>query len=236
MTEYNTPAFAGAEQKDTKTYFNLVSSIGAFAYGVDEHHPGATRREITDDKGNVTGVKYELQYKTMTGRITDVVKMEAEKDGRKWSNLLITLEKDGTEATLSMPWKGKFATSFFERMLAIDLEKEVEFKPFSFNKDGKDITGLTISQDGEKIESVYKETKQKKDGTWTTKYMNGYPERPSEQLSEDDWNIYVASVSKFLQSEFDTKFLMALDEVTTRVISKEEESANSAVEDTDVPF
>ena len=81
-----------------------------------------------------------------------------------------------------------------KRLPNINLAKVVSFEPYCFKNDEKKlIRGISIKQDGEKIQNYYFDSDKKK-------ALHGLPEPEGEtdDYTKDDWRIHFLKVRKFL--------------------------------------
>jgi hypothetical protein len=177
--------------KPQSTYYSVLAD-GKFHTTVAEGTTGATKREYETSDGK-KGSKWELVAQAITGKITNL----AIYDGDYGKQIQISL---GTETTISLNANGNFAQDVMKKLPNIDLEKEVKFAPYSFidEKSGKPKKGITIYQDGKKIESNYSV---KKEDKWVE--ANGFPKVPAKakDWDTDDWKVYFIGVTKFLLEE-----------------------------------
>jgi len=199
MSELLTP-------KDERPSVNILGSDGTLRKKTDTNCPeheylnsgqkckqcGTVRRDYETADGK-KGTKYELVFKRLEGVI---VRIEIFK-GDFGKNLLINVEKNDEKAILSLGVASPFGEDFMKKFPNIDLGKEISFEPFSFENDnGKTIKGITLKQDGEKLENHYFDKENKK-------AINGVPEPEgdTEKYDSDDWKGYFLKVRKFLLQE-----------------------------------
>lgn len=168
--------------------FITILSDGKFHQTVPEGTGGAVVRKYEDKEG-VEKEKIELVHDSVTGVITGI----SFEDGEYGTSLQVTLDNEGI---ISMSTASSFGEDFMKKLPNIDLKKEVKIAPYAFEADGKSRKGVTVYQDGEKVESYYfdKDTK---------KTINGMPELEGDtsKFKSDDWKLHFLVVRKFLVAE-----------------------------------
>lgn len=180
-----------------KKYLSIVD--GSIREKVAEGTPNAIRREW--EAGGEKGVKFELIYKQITGRIVGVEFYDGESGGRKFRNLNLRFEEiDGKTPILSVGLSTRYATDLLKKLPNIDLKEEVLLRPYSFTPDGeeKEKVGVEIKQRDytgnfeKKITNFF----HKKEGEkWVE--ANGYPAPTDED--REDWKFYYLKAGKFLE-------------------------------------
>lgn len=175
----------GLQQTD-KVTLRIVE--GTFVQPVEEGTSGSVARswEVNGNKGT----SYEIPWESWGGKIVDI--RFNENDYGK------TCVVEFDDAVVYLKTSSKYFRSFAERVMACDLEKEVELRPYDFESDdGKRLTGISVKQDGEKIQSHYYDAFEKKP-------KNNMPQ-PEDDKKEDDgyWKYYFAQVSSFLVKELE---------------------------------
>jgi hypothetical protein len=121
--------------EDKKPYLSIIG--GRLTQKVDENTPGAVRREYETKKGD-KGVKYELQFKNINGRIQDL----RFKDSEFGESLEVVFEN----YILSMGVGSRYFSDFVKKLASADINKDVTISPFDFESDGKKVTGVSIYQ------------------------------------------------------------------------------------------
>lgn len=170
------------EIKDTKNYVSILSADGTFRLSVPEGTEGAVKRDWT--VGDKSGTKNELVYKSLTGKITNVDVVETE-IGRL---LQVTITDEIGDLTISIATNSNFATDLMKKLPNVNKEKDVKFTPYSFTNDkDKLVKGVTVEQDGVKIESFYKDN------------ANGIPvPEEGKTYTKNKWKSYFGEVEDFL--------------------------------------
>ena len=172
----------------SKKYVTVLAD-GKFHQNVPEGTEGAVIRTY-EDKDGVEQKKTELVFDSVDGVIT---KLSFE-DGDYGKSLNIELDGDGV---ISLATSSNFGEDFMKKLPNIDLSKSVNIAPFAFEDDKKKMRkGVSITQDGNKIESAYynKDTKEA---------VGGIPEikEDTTKWSSDDWKMHFMTVRKFLIGE-----------------------------------
>ncbi len=177
------------EKTHKDTFVSILSSDATFRLVVPEGTEGAVKREYEDSKGN-KGVKHELVFDKMTGKITKVA--FAETDFGKLLHLTITDEKG--DMVLSVSTSQNYGEDLMKKLPNLDLEQDVVLSPYSFTDDkGKLRKGVSVVQNGEKIKNFFYDEK-------TEKVTHGYPspKGDTKKYSKDKWKIYFLEAREFL--------------------------------------
>jgi len=157
-----------------KPYIRFVG--GNVVQKVDRDTPKARKREY-EVKGQ-HGVVYELVFMNWSGIIRNI-SVDEGKFGQQ-----CTVEFD--DAVLTLPTKGRYFQDMMCKLFSADLSKEIVLHPYSMEIDGKEKTGVSVQQDGEKLQSYFYNG---------AKNINGFPEKTEEH---EDWEDYFKEVRKFL--------------------------------------
>lgn len=174
---------------EDKEYVSILAD-GTLRLPVPEGTEGAVTREYETSDGK-KGVKHELVFKSLEGKITNVSFFEGE------FGKLIQLEitDDAGSFTLSVNTSLNFGEDILKKLPAIDLSKDVEITPYSFEDEkGKSKKGVTITQDGVKITNFFYDVDSKKT-------LHKYPEvskADSKKYDKDDWKMFFMKARKFL--------------------------------------
>lgn len=109
--------------------------------------------EVLERVNKMDKTVYYVAYDYVSGKLVDVD--VATSDYGETVRLHLV---DGTERyCLDIPASSRYGTSFFQRMLAIDLDMELQIRPYSFtDEQGKSRTGLSLVQKNEKIGYHYR--------------------------------------------------------------------------------
>lgn len=143
------------------------------------------------DRENKTGRKvYYVEYDSISGIITHAEMKHIDALGIDFIALTI---KDGPDTyNLSIGAQDKYGKTFMMRMMNIDINKEVDITPYSFeDKEGKKVAGVNIYQNGEKLPSLY-----------TREVPNGLPEAKQVRKGKEmKWDF--TDQLNFLYDQFD---------------------------------
>lgn len=174
-------------QSEDKGRLLYVLADGKLREQVDETTEGAKLRVVKADDGSVKAEKWELTYPGITGFITGVTLYE----GDYGTNLLVSIKDENEEEfTLSLKANSKYGEDFLHKLPNVDFTKEISFKPYNFEADGRTNTGITMTQEGEKLRNAFNY----KDGEeWVTP-IKDYPQ-PSETKppkNSEQWKIFFA--------------------------------------------
>jgi hypothetical protein len=193
------------ETADTKNYVSILSSDGTFRLSVPEGTPGSVKREWA--VGEKTGVKNELVYKSLTGKITDVGFVDTE-NGKL---LQVTITDEEGDLTISVGAGNNFGIDLMKKLPNLKKGIEYKFAPYSFTDDkGKSQKGVSITLDGEKIKNFFY------DGT---KLINGMPEPEGDtkKYTKNKWKAYFGSVEDFL-IEYTEKNSLVEEEISSKEV------------------
>lgn len=178
-----------------KTYLHIIK--GGIKQSVSEDTPGAIKREW-ETKDGKSGTKYELAYEAIEGNIVGL----SYKDGDYGQSLIVDLQ-DGPEMySLQISTKSRYYDDFAKKIKAVNLDEKVSLAPYDFegqDKNGKDkrFSGITITQNGEKITSYYW------DGKKSINKMPKVDEKEREELGDAYWTVYFAKVGAFFKKEIE---------------------------------
>lgn len=183
--------YKGLEQKDDKNYVNILGSDGSLRMTVDENTEGAKRREYETSDGK-TGVKWELVFKSISGMVKDI----SFYDGSFGENILIDFENDDEVLTLSVNTASNFGEDLMKKLPNIDFSQRVSMTPYAFEDEkGKVRKGLTINNQGDKIQNFFYDPIAKKN---INNYPDPKPNKGDKPYTKDDWKIYFIETRKFL--------------------------------------
>lgn len=172
----------------SKKYLSVLAD-GHFHQSVPEGTEGAVVRTYEDKEGNEQ-TKTELVFNEVSGTIT---KLTFE-DGNFGQNLEIELDGEGV---VSLPTSSNFGEDIMKKLPAVDLSKPVRLVPYAFEDAGKSKKGVTVYQDGAKVENYY----------WSADRkiaINGMPSAgDTSNFKSDDWKMHFMVVRKFLVKEIE---------------------------------
>jgi len=173
--------------ESNKTYLTIVR--GTLTQKVDENTPNAKLRKYEKSDGS-EGEKWELQYKSVSGVINSL----DFKDSDFGEQFVIELKDVDETYSLQFPVDSKYFSDFGKKVSNIHLDMEIVLRPFDFEPEGKRRTGISIMQEGVKIENYFWDNDNKK-------VLHGFPvpENKGEGFDNDDWKVYFIDVKKFLK-------------------------------------
>lgn len=180
------------------TIFASVLADGKIHVAVAEGTEGAIEREYEISDGK-TGKKHEMIYTELSGIIT-AVKFD---EGDYGINLqIVVADEDAAEdekpVTLSLPINSNYGEDMMKKLPNLNLKKPVVLSPYSFEDKGKKKRGVSVKQDGEKIDSFYYDADKKK-------IINGYPEAPTPKggkaVTKVQWRKYFEGAAEFLMAD-----------------------------------
>lgn len=208
-----------------------------FRLKVDESTPGAIRRDWESADKKSSGTKWELQYESISGLITGVEFL----DGDYGKNLILEVT-DGEEShKVSLSTASAYGEDMMKKLPSLDISKPVELRPFSFidETSGKNRKGMTVTQDGKKVQNFFYDFHEKKN-------INDFPNpkfgKGKTTLSKDEWKAYFLNCRIFLTEYVETHHLKAsnnpLDESAKdrAGVDKLYEDMGEDVDPKDIPF
>lgn len=217
------------ESREIKNYIS-ISADAKLRKVVPAGTPGAVERTYETKEKEADGVtfkkatKIEKLYESVSGVIKNIAFVDTE-----YGTLLQVTVVDqflNDEEVLSMSTSQSFAQDFMKKLPNIDLTKEVILKPFAFTPEGgkRELKGMTITQDGQKIDkSFYK--KETIDGKEVITPTMGMPipdkkleKETNEMKRKEGWKRYFKDVEIFLV------------DYTTEHFTKKEETVESVAE------
>jgi hypothetical protein len=188
------------EQTSKDEYYTILGSDGKFRLTGPEGTAGSVKREYEDSAG-VKGVKNELVFDKLSGKITNV----AFHDGKFGKSLQITLTDEVGPMVISLNTATNFGEDAMKKLPNIDRSKVVSFNPYAFTDDkGKLRKGISIVQDGQKITNYFYDEVEKKN-------LHGFPtpkvKKTGKPYSKDDWKVYFIEARQFLVDYIEDNFV-----------------------------
>lgn len=177
------------QQEEGGRFLSVVA--GKLREKVEEGAPGATLREGTLSNGE-TFSKWELVYPGITAFVT---KVEL-RDGKFGKNVNIHMtDENDEEFVVSLGAENsRTGVPFMMALPKLDLKKEVTLKPYKFNNDkSENVEGMTISQDGNKVQSAFYDPEKKEN-------LLGLPKAEPNKRGETNWKLYFAQRDEWLQN------------------------------------
>jgi hypothetical protein len=217
MSEFGTPV--GGEDV---TYFSIGG--GNIVLPAEADAEGAKLRTWKrPDK--TEGSKWEYRERDVTGMITGLEFIE----GKFGDNLSVEItNSECKKAKLQLGVDSDYFKSFASCLKSIHLEEEVVFNAYDFTaEDGKRRRGMSLKQDGQKVQSFYYDVEKKE-------AKNGMPsvdKKTAKTYEKDDWKIFYMSVKKFLKAEVKSVLLPDFGTPSTEVELKSEDVEDLFKED-----
>lgn len=182
----------GLGNKNTnRIYIKVID--GKFRREVEEGTEGAVARSY--EIGDKSGTKHELVYNYLEGFIQDI--FFSDSDYGKNFNLVV----DGVQLQIKVDTR--YFADLAKRLPGIDPNLEVELTPYSFEKDGKTNTGISVKQAGQKFKNFFFDGEQATHGIPET-------ESPDDSMDKDErklfWAAYYLKVQKFLIKFLESDF------------------------------
>ncbi len=213
--------------KKTDGRFIGIKADGLFHEKVSEGTEGAELRKYELQDGT-KGEKWELLYKNVRG--VHITKIEFE-DSDYGENILTTLSDGENEVIWAEGTNTNFGTDYMKKLPNINFAEKVDIVPYAFTDEntGKDKRGITIYQNGEKVQNFFW-----KDGA----VSNGMPfvsKEDGEKYDKDDWKVHFISVKKFLTNYVKENIIPKFEGVVV-LKSDEVEYPSEEINPEDVPF
>ena len=192
---------ANLKERSNVKFAKILAKTGKLHIECDPDEKGATERTVEKSDTGETKTFIEKLYDEVSGKISSL----EIKDSDYGRVLYIGIDN---EIVITVGTSNHFGTALLKKIPLIDVEKEVTFAPFSFTGDKQEmVRGVTVSQEGNKIDSFFQEGKGK-----DTKNINGYPdvdeskkpERTAKTAWKKFWKKYFDEVDDFLV-EYTTK-------------------------------
>lgn len=182
-------------QKENNALFLTIVG-GDLVQKVAEGTQGAVKRVYeTPDGGK--GEKWEIHHRDLTGYISGIDFRDT--DFGEQCNIKIT---DGVEtAVLSIPTESRYFMDFGQKLSNIDFNEQIVLNPYDFTgNNGKQIRGISIQQNGQKVENYFWDKENKK-------LINGIvsPENNGKDFDKDDWKMYFIRLKKFLKKHIESQ-------------------------------
>jgi len=168
-------------------YLSIVG--GNMVQKVEEGTPGAKRRdwEVWQGEDKKSWTKYEIHHKNLVGIISGMEFV----DGNYGEQFILTMTnwEDTAKIHTNASKTSRYFQDFAKKLPNVNIDQEITLNTFDFKtKDGKQLKGMDIKQNWEKITSYYWDGK---------KSVNGLPLKDKE----DDWEDHFKKEFKFLKSE-----------------------------------
>ena len=140
-------------KKNYLTIFDgkIASKTDKAEYERSQTQPDMGYSVITRENKNGV-VVYERHYDALEGVISNATIQ----DGKFGRNIELEITDVDERYHLQMGLESRYASDFMNRFPSVDLDSVINISPFSFeNDEGKKITGVSLKQNGEKIEKNY---------------------------------------------------------------------------------
>lgn len=142
---------------------------------------------------------YERVYTSCEGYLIDITVQTHDEYGTTY-NLILFDPADGMKYSLGMAETSRYFSSFAQHMPNIDFSKPVTIKPYSFTMEGRTNIGVSVWQEGVKLENYYRAEFDEKSGT--SKPRNGMEKfNFTKAKSKEDKKILSLQLLKWLKAE-----------------------------------
>ncbi len=130
-------------------YYNVSNGKVVRSYGKVEPEGVICSSRVNKNGDTV----YEQRHDYIEGRIEKAEVLTHDEYG---DTIKLTIEKGGERAVLSIKFDSSYGRSFLYKINSFNTQQEVRFIPYAFlNKEGKNITGVNVFQNGVKIKSEH---------------------------------------------------------------------------------
>ena len=173
------------EKQSSGTYLGIIG--GKFRQSVPQGTPGAILR-TWETKDGKKGEKWEKEYESLTGKITGINFY----DGEFGKNITVFFKDGDEDYGLTLGVATPYAEDLMKKIPAVIFDKTLTVSPYDFTDDkGKRRRGITIYQDGKKIQDFFTDENRKK--------INGAPspEGDTDTYDSEDWKMYYTKLRKF---------------------------------------
>ena len=190
------------------TYLTIVG--GNLVQKVAEGTEGARLRKY-EKSDKSFGEKWEIVYTNWEALITGI----EFKKGDYGDECKIIM----ADAILTLPTAGRYFADFAAKLKSADVSKPLLIHPYSFEVDGKMKTGVSLQQDGVKLQSYYWDSEAKKS-------INGIPQwdKVKADKSSSYAKVYFAELEAFLVDELSKIQFVKVNDSTGEVMDQLEES------------
>ena len=223
---------AQLKKGDNHATFAKILADGKFHVQCEQNEEGAEAREIESKDGEKKTV-YEHLFGSLDGKISSL----EIKEGGFGDVLYIGLDN---EIVLTVGTANSFGTDLLKKIPNIDVEKEVEFKPFSFaNEAGKSVQGVSVLQGNEKVLNYFFDAQTKTNlHDFPVIDEDGKPEKGTKEWTRF-WRDYFENVEDFLVKHVKANKSIVHEEkegLKEELVKAEAEADRDLVDPADVPF
>ncbi len=204
----------GFETRKTNTSFWTIM-MGSLVKKVTGDTPGS--KERTNKNGDTI---FEVFEEAFTGTLKNI-KVEEKKFGEVFE---MTFGDGGSDVQVSFNVYSQYGRDFMLKLPELDLNKEFTLRPYDFEPEGKRRVGISIIQDGDKVDKYWSKEKPGKKPDWVETEGKGKDKGKTIWNNDDEM--------EYLKEAAMKKFGKFTPEVTTEATNDAEEVA----EEDDLPF
>lgn len=188
--------------------------------------------------GNESGVKYELYFPYIEGKITDVKLIEKEFNKKTTFDIQLTFDNELVVKTKST---GKAGSAIMRTLPEVDLTQPVKMTPYSYIPKGKtkESTGVSFKQ-GENFDVKVGDHYYDFD---KGEAKNGIPVNDFDWATVEDWekDKFWAEMDKFLRKQVEEKVIPNVPEFVAEEVTEEqggglEEAFEKEVDPSEIDF
>ena len=219
----------GLHEPTNKTYLRV--SLGKIRKTSDKSD--ALAKERKTDKGDIV---YERVWNAVSGTLEDITFFDHKDYGKSWTVLI----KDGEDNfAVQVHEDSRYGIDLLKKIPRLQKGYSIKITPYDFEVNNKRKIGLSIEQEGVKVETFYQKFTDEGNGKYKVENLYGFPNFEGDSKDKDDLKIYFTKVAKFLrgkaQEHIDGNFKRALPESIADEIYKNS-SVTDAGTDDDLPF
>jgi len=216
--------------KESVEAIYLTISDGKIVQKFKEPAPGLF--EVKNKEGRV---HWERRYSELEAKAVNVFLKESEWQGKKWKSYAFRFQTpDGTIFQIEVGEDSQNLRDLAGKFIVADLSQMLIIKPYSMksSNNGRSYTnsGVTVTQNGEKIVSAFYHSEQTSDGKFKRVYNNGYPPFPADATDEDK-EIYKVQVRKYVKAAIEKQLMPKFKAAEAAV-----DAASDAIDEDDLPF
>ena len=149
---------------------------------------------------------WEVLYKDVSGMITKIGLRENEFEGKRIESYNITIEDNGETFIISVgSTEDSNTRDLLPKLANVDFSLPVTIAPYSFNKDGKKVSGINVYQADQKVFSKWS----KKEGD---KYvtLDGFP-KLEKGMTGSKFKMYALQVDEYIKDYYTKNVIPLFD-------------------------
>ena len=219
----------GLHEPTNKIYLRV--SLGKIRKTSDKNDPSAKERKTNEGE-----TIYERVYNAVSGTLENITFFDHKDFGKSWTVLV----KDGEDLfAVQVHENSRYGIDLLKKIPKLGKGLKIKITPYDFEVNDKRKIGLSIEQEGIKVDSYYQKFTELEGGKYKVENLNGFPDFTGDPKDKDDLKIYYTQVAKFLRGKalehIDGNFKYVLPESLADEIEKNESVGDSDLEEP-LPF